>query len=284
MQPADAEFEKFTVDADQPSTSQQFHQHQQQLADSHLLVAANGNIRRHTVGPGDVAHEQALNPCGAINFKFDPNAATSYMAQPQIPINLPMLMNQPINTFTIKDQHLLRPPMEMGASEFLLWMIVMIMSLIAHFPFVAGAFGRRASDGGANLHIYYPASTNPSQISDEELMMMTEQASAGCAMKCVGVGGESAMESGEDSSNDEIQRYMKMRGGSKRHTVGCTDDLSVSPSGQCMEPPLAHSPVPSTSGMSQGGGSSSRTRRTGLLTVMERPPGEILEFSSFHSV
>lgn len=104
-------------------------------------------------------------------------------------------------------------------------------------------------------------------------MMMTEQASsAGCAAMKVG---ESAMESGEDSSNDEIQRYMKMRGGSKRHTVGCTDDLSVSPSGQCMEPPLAHSPIPSTSGMSQSG-SSGRTRRTGLLTVLsERPPGKV---------
>lgn len=152
--------------------------------------------------------------------------------------------------------------------------------LISPLHILAGTFGRRASDGGANLHIYYPASTNPSQISDEELIMMTEQASAGCAMKC----GESAMESGEDSSNDEIQRYMKMRGGSKRHTVGCTDDLSVSPSGQHMEPPLAHSPVPSTSGMSQSGGSSSRTRRTGLLTVMERPPGEIHDSRALKSL
>lgn len=79
------------------------------------------------------------------------------------------------------------------------------------------------------------------------------------------------MESGEDS-NDEIQRYMHGRGCSKRHTVGCTDDLS-NPGG-CPEPPLAHSPIPSTSGMSQNV-SSGRTRRTGLLTVMERPPGNL---------
>lgn len=59
---------------------------------------------------------------------------------------------------------------------------------------------------------------------------------------------------------------MHGRGCVKRHTVGCTDDLSQ-PSTSCgspMEPPLAHSPAPTTSG---------RTRRTGLLTVMERPPG-----------
>lgn len=79
-----------------------------------LSVNANGNIRRHTVGPGDVAHEQALgNPATVMNFKFDGTA----MGPNQIPINLPMLQNQPINTFTVKDQHLLKPPMVMGASK-----------------------------------------------------------------------------------------------------------------------------------------------------------------------
>jgi serine/threonine-protein kinase SIK3 len=66
------------------------------------------------VGPGDVAHEQALgNPAAVMNFKFDGNI----MGPTQIPINLPMLQNHPINTFTVKDQHLLKPPMVMGASE-----------------------------------------------------------------------------------------------------------------------------------------------------------------------
>lgn len=59
---------------------------------------------------------------------------------------------------------------------------------------------------------------------------------------------------------------MHGRGCSKRHTVGCTDDLSTSPviSSENSVEPLAHSPAPSSGG---------RTRRTGLLTVMERPPG-----------
>lgn len=99
-----------------------------------------------------------------------------------------------------------------------------------------------------------------SRQNSHEFMMMTEQAT----MKC-----DTNMEGNEDS-NDEIQRYMHGRGCSKRHTVGCTDDFSKSPGG--MEPPLAHSPIPSTSGMNPSG-SSGRTRRTGLLTVMERPPG-----------
>lgn len=136
----------------------------------------------------------------------------------------------------------------------------------------AGGFGRRASDGGANLHIFYPSSmTNPAQVNNDlysrqnsrEFMMVTDPVP--------GIIKDANMESGEDS-NDEIQRYMHGRGCSKRHTVGCTDDLSTNPGSQ-MEPPLAHSPIPSTSGMSQSS-SSGRTRRTGLLTVMERPPGK----------
>lgn len=150
--------------------------------------------------------------------------------------------------------------------------MVTIASLIF---FLAGGFGRRASDGGANLHIFYPTSmVNSTHIpgddiysrqNSREFAMMTEQP----IMK-----GDATMEGSEDS-NDEIQRYMHGRGCSKRHTVGCTDDLSKSPGG--MEPPLAHSPIPTSSGMNQSG-SSGRTRRTGLLTVMERPPGKSQDY------
>lgn len=58
---------------------------------------------------------------------------------------------------------------------------------------------------------------------------------------------------------------MHGRGCSKRHTVGCTDDLSVASGADSLEPSLTHSPTPTP---------GSRTRRTGLLTVMERPPGK----------
>lgn len=81
-----------------------------------LSVAANGTIRRHTVGPGDVTHEQALGPANmGMNFKFD--ATHAAMGPNQIPLNLPMLQNQPLHTFTIKDQHLLKPPIVMNASK-----------------------------------------------------------------------------------------------------------------------------------------------------------------------
>lgn len=61
---------------------------------------------------------------------------------------------------------------------------------------------------------------------------------------------------------------MHGRGCQTRHTVSCTDDvtiLPIIPSENLLDPPLAHSPAPASSG--------GRTRRTGLLTVMERPPG-----------
>lgn len=114
------------------------------LNPQHLSAHAGGgvngaNTRRHTVGPGDVAHEQALaNPnVPPIDFKCPPQLGDPAQpcAVPYYPMNLPMLQNQPLHNLTIKDQHLLKPPVVMGASS----------------------FGRRASDGGANLHIYYPA-------------------------------------------------------------------------------------------------------------------------------
>lgn len=87
---------------------------QHQTSDSMMLSVANGTIRRHTVGPGDASHEQALGPANmAINFKLDGTA----MGPNQIPLNLPMLQNQPLHTFTIKDQHLLKPPVVMNASK-----------------------------------------------------------------------------------------------------------------------------------------------------------------------
>lgn len=69
---------------------------------------------RHTVGPGDVEHEQALaNPSAVpINFKFGNDNA------PRLPVNLPMMQNQPLHNFTIKNQHLLKLPTVMEASKY----------------------------------------------------------------------------------------------------------------------------------------------------------------------
>lgn len=79
-----------------------------------------------------------------------------------LPQNIPLVQYQPPHNFTIKDQHLLKPPPVLGAGMLLKciiyvkhgeYKIINIYSLDVKFVSVGG-FGRRASDGGANLQSY----------------------------------------------------------------------------------------------------------------------------------
>lgn len=180
---------------------------------------SSGSTRRHTVGPGDVEHEQALAHPGAvpINFKFGADNANQ-----RLPINLPMMQNQPLHNFTIKNQHLLKPPTVMEASK-CATPFIRETSCISQQPLATsylnfisislliqkGSFGRRASDGGANLQIYYPASgnsgksvepiyANPSNVKDLRIGMdpLQQQRNENMpiTLEC------------SDESNDEIQR------------------------------------------------------------------------------
>lgn len=65
---------------------------------------------------------------------------------------------------------------------------------ILKFLIVLGSFGRRASDGGANLHIYYPttSSTGQNMVADECLHG--------------DFGNNTVTMEGNDESNDEIKR------------------------------------------------------------------------------
>lgn len=103
-------------------------------------------VRRHTVGPGDSAHEQALethymscHPAG----HHDPNGA-KLLPHTNLPLHLPLLGQQNPHYFGGKDPHLLKPPTVLNA---------------------AGGFGRRASDGGANLHMAWGAPGSHEQLS-----------------------------------------------------------------------------------------------------------------------
>lgn len=112
--PCNNDLEKFVeMDVDATTTSRTLDV--PESTDQQTNTNVTGNARRHTVGPGDVAHEQALvnNPSAPINFKFGPENC------PHLPINLPMLQNQPLHNFTIKNQHLLKPPTAMEASKLL---------------------------------------------------------------------------------------------------------------------------------------------------------------------
>ena len=66
-----------------------------------------------------------------------------------------------------------------------------------------------------------------------------------------------------------IFSYMKSRGNSKRHTMANPEEIHMLQSTSSAT--VSGTSLSSGSG---GGGGTGRTRRTGLLTVIERPPGK----------
>lgn len=203
---------------------------------SHLgtnVTTVSGSTRRHTVGPGDVEHEQALaNPSAVpINFKFGTDNA------PRLPVNLPMMQNQPLHNFTIKNQHLLKLPTVMEASTLNTIFSVCFSVFVTHsksneeIPFHferkkqrLGSFGRRASDGGANLQIYYTTTVNSGQ-SVEPIYGNSANA------KDLRIGVDSMQQQhndnmsiamdGNDEQSDEIQRYVHRAMHSYHRQIAC---------------------------------------------------------------
>lgn len=211
--------------------------------------------RRHTVGPGDPAHEQVLETHYTHQqYQFEQQQQQQLaliqqqqqqqQLQLQLPhTNLPLLAQQNHHLYYGgKDPHLLKPPMVLNA---------------------AGGFGRRASDGGANLHVAW-ASSSPG--SHEQLTSMMSNSSSGNASLCSQQQQQQQSVEYNQPALDEladpfaVARYMQCRGSSKRHTMANPEDV-----------------VHTLQSGGGGGGSSAaaRTRRTGLLTVMERPPGKL---------
>ncbi|XP_018328680.1 serine/threonine-protein kinase SIK3 isoform X2 [Agrilus planipennis] len=181
-------------------------------------------IRRHTVGPGDSAHEQVLESHYMSQVQQDPT-----LPNINLPLDLPSLGQQNYHYFGGKDPHLLKPPTVLN---------------------VVGGFGRRASDGGANFHMAWGTPG-----SHEQLSVMSSSSSGNPSLSS-GTGTQTLDRSqptlDELSDPYAVARYMKCRGNSKRHTMANPEDV--------------HTLQTSTS-------STGRTRRTGLHTVMERPPG-----------
>lgn len=86
--------------------------------------------RRHTVGPGDTAHQSpspypypyqsytpGYPPLGLVPMMHC-NPDGQVLPQTNLPLNLPLVQHQPPQNFQIKDQHLLKPPPVMGASNY----------------------------------------------------------------------------------------------------------------------------------------------------------------------
>ncbi|XP_071441938.1 serine/threonine-protein kinase SIK3 isoform X2 [Hetaerina americana] len=203
----------------------------------------------------------------------------SMLPDTNLPQNLPLLQNQPPQNFCIKDHHLLKPPPVMG---------------------VAGGFGRRASDGGANLQMYFqrqvegiwsqPGSreqlqlpTNPNQTQrSQPITVMSD-----CSVPGSSVSGQPDDEvncgrqtDGAEMVSEEEQpdpyavaRYLQTRGNGKRHTLALGSAEEMQEEQRKMM--LVEGEGGSGAGVGRGTvtGGQARTRRTGLHTVIERPPG-----------
>ncbi|XP_069959168.1 serine/threonine-protein kinase SIK3 homolog isoform X2 [Cherax quadricarinatus] len=209
--------------------------------------------RRHTVGPGDTRHEevmeahmrgqlQLLAPGGLGAMSGYPIPPMSLLPHTNLPQNLPLVKNFPPQNFSIKDQHLLKPP-----------------------PFMhpAGGLGRRASDGGANLQMYFQRQFPDGGWSHPNSQEQITQLGLGAS--CLGGHSQPLPQQDDDllgHRDDEIDpsdiaQYMAGRGSIQRATL----PLVTPKDGQ--EPQRKMPP--------------NRARKTGLPMVTERPPELRLE-------
>ncbi|XP_050557704.1 mucin-17 isoform X2 [Spodoptera frugiperda] len=204
--------------------------------------------RRHTVGPGDCRHTQGgeLGVCGAASADLRPSplyvSAHFNQASPNVSLlpntnlaaKLPAVQHQPPRYFSVKDQHLLKPPHAMQTQ--------------------ASTFGRRASDGGAHVARGRDRacchSAPAHHVSDSGTPARAEDAE------------QSEEQSTDSAYNTNLCRYMMNRGSSKRHTMATPEDAAN----------VVTSSTGSMQSTSPSSTTSIRVRRTGLLTVTERPP------------
>ncbi|KAJ8980375.1 hypothetical protein NQ317_009369 [Molorchus minor] len=154
-------------------------------------------VRRHTVGPGDSAHEQVLENHYMGQTPQDPNG-TKLLPHTNLPLHLPTLGQQNPHYFGGKDPHLLKPPTVLSA---------------------AGGFGRRASDGGANLHMAWGTPG-----SHEHLSMMSTSSSGNPSLSS-GTGTQPLEHTQHPFEELAVTRYMQGRGNTKRHTMANPEDV-----------------------------------------------------------
>ncbi|KAK8395974.1 hypothetical protein O3P69_005219 [Scylla paramamosain] len=229
----------------------------QQTVDKYLCS------RRHTVGPGDTHHEediyrpacgrpqgakvmeahmrgnlQLLAPGGVGVMSGYQTPPMSLLPQTNLPQNLPLVQNYPPQNFSIKDQHLLKPPPFMHA---------------------AGGLGRRASDGGANLQVYFQCHLPEGGLSQPN----SHEQITKIGLVPSNLGGHSQplpqqeddllAHRDEEIDPSDVAHYMSARGASQRVTLPLVNPKDPQEAQRKMPP--------------------NRHRKTGLPMVTERPPG-----------
>ncbi|XP_045108628.1 serine/threonine-protein kinase SIK3-like isoform X5 [Portunus trituberculatus] len=229
----------------------------QQTVDKYLCS------RRHTVGPGDTHHEediyrpacgrpqgakvmeahmrgnlQLLAPGGVGVMSGYQTPPMSLLPQTNLPQNLPLVQNLPPQNFSIKDQHLLKPPPFMHA---------------------AGGLGRRASDGGANLQFYFrchlPEGGLSQPNSHEQITKigLVPSSLGGHSQPLPQQDDDLPPHPDEEIDPSDVAHYMSARGASQRVTLPLVNPKDPQEAQRKMPP--------------------NRHRKTGLPMVTERPPG-----------
>ncbi|XP_050686074.1 serine/threonine-protein kinase SIK2-like isoform X4 [Eriocheir sinensis] len=214
----------------------------QQTVDKYLCS------RRHTVGPGDTHHEevmeahmrgnlQLLAPGGVGVMSGYQTPPMSLLPQTNLPQNLPLVQNLPPQNFSFKDQHLLKPPPFMHA---------------------AGGLGRRASDGGANLQVYFQCHlpegglSQPNSHEQITKIGLVPSSLGGHSQPLPQQEDDLLAHRDEEIDPSDVAHYMSARGASQRVTLPL-----VTPK----DPQEAQRKMP-----------PNRLRKTGLPMVTERPP------------
>jgi hypothetical protein len=129
--------------------------HPAHVADSKLL-----STRRHTLGP---AQTPVFLPTLHLPHGHGGDGHRDILPQTNLPFNLPLVSNQPPEKFSVKDPHLLKPPLPLAAS---------------------GLHGRRASDGGAYYN-QFPLTTAeaPPDIAGYEEVSCQQQEVAAAILR-----------------------------------------------------------------------------------------------------
>lgn len=207
-------------------------------------------MRRHTVGVGDSKHEAPEDP--RLRLAHHTPAATGaalplpslyppipgfpwpQMAFPPylVPFGCPLAMQQAPSA----DGNLLRPPQLFAPSESLGLFTDIFITIIRLVD-----LGRRASDGGANIHLFAqqffpPPVANTSHSGSQESpsalgattfgVPQTRDADEGC--------------SDQEPDPEAVSRYMGSRGVAKRHTLASNpmDEISEDIQQRLAEQPI----------------------------------------------
>ncbi|XP_074652388.1 serine/threonine-protein kinase SIK3-like isoform X2 [Tubulanus polymorphus] len=159
-------------------------------------------MRRHTVSDSNAKHAPADIPhCPPLVALPQPMWLNPINILPHtnLPLNLPLVQHEPLQNFSIKDHHLLKPPQFLGIGD-------------------SGQFYRRASDGGANIHLYSNTSLKDEGIpiqphSTERLQSFGTSTTHVPHRTSITL--EDASEIPIDKETEELNRYLQTR----RHTL-----------------------------------------------------------------